>query len=280
MVDSVTITRLARRYVQRKEARPDAPERLYETVARRLVDDIRAGIYKIGERLPGERDLSARLEVGRAAVREALLALEVFGVIEVRLGSGAYVISVPDGPDDPGYTISALELLEARLLIEGEAAALAATRISAEELAGLERFVEMIEQGSYHGDASSGEAPDEAFHRLIGHATRNKVLQLAVGNLWDLRSTAPDCALLLETVRTTDPAPVVAEHRAILAALRAGDPVAARAAMQAHLHEVIEQLHNALEARRLAEVRAEMAASRQRYAPPLRAPAGDQPGPD
>jgi GntR family transcriptional repressor for pyruvate dehydrogenase complex len=270
LTDKGTFTRLARRYQQRKGARPEAPERLYETVARRLVDDIRAGTYQLGDRLPGERDLSTSMSVGRAAVREALLALEVFGVIEVRLGSGAYVIWVPDGPGDPGYTISALELMEARVLIEGEAAALAATRISEEELAGLDRFIAMIAEGSYHGSECEGEGPDEAFHRLIGRATRNKALHSAIDNLWDLRSTAPECALLLVNARTNHVEPVVEEHRAIVAALRAGDAVAAREAMHAHLAQVMDYLHDALEEQRIAELRAEMDASRRHFAPPAR----------
>lgn len=272
MSDSVTFTRLARRYQQRKEAFPDAPERLYETVARRLVDDIRTGVYRIGDRLPGERDLATKLAVGRPAVREALLALEVFGVIEVRQGSGTYVSSVPEAPGDPDFAISALELMEARILFEGEAAALAATRISAEDLAGLEKFVKMIAEGSFHGSQTKGEGkgPDEAFHRLIAQASGNKVVHATIGNLWDLRSIAPDCALLIENARTDDVQPVVDEHLAIIRALRAGDAAAARDAMHAHLATVVEHLHRALEEQKIAEVRASMAASRQHYARPAR----------
>lgn len=265
MAETATFTQMARRYQRQRANRAAAPARLFETVARQLVHDMRSGVYAIGDRLPAERELAAEHHVNRAAVREALLALEVFGLIEVRIGSGAYVIELPDDVENPAFTVSAFELMEARVMIEGEAAALAALHITPEEIAALEKFVAMIAEANRQG--SKGEGPDEGFHRLIAKATRNKALELAVCNLWDLRSTSPACALLHEKARTANVQPVVEEHRAILDALRAGDAGAARQAMRAHLGQVIEHLLFAIEEQAIKQAREQVKATRQRYSP-------------
>ncbi|MBZ5718095.1 GntR family transcriptional regulator, partial [Haemophilus influenzae] len=82
--------------------------------------------------------------VSRPAVREAMIALEVQGFVEVRIGSGAYVVRVPGVQDQPGFGVTAFELTEARLLVEGEAAALAATTISDDEISLLQQLVNEI----------------------------------------------------------------------------------------------------------------------------------------
>ncbi len=250
---------LSLRYQRRKSTRPGTSVRLYETVAHRLIESMRAGKYAVGDRLPAERELAAEFGVSRPAVREALLALEVFGVIEVRIGSGAYVIEMPLDFSQADFAVTAFELMEARMLIEGEAAALAATHITPDELDALDRFIELIAAANRQGNI--GEGPDEAFHRLIAKATRNKAVELAVANLWDLRKSSPECALLHEKARTANVQPVVDEHRAILDALRQRDPAAARAAMQAHLAAVIDHLLFGIEASAIEQVRSGAAGS-------------------
>ena len=95
-------------------------DRLYMDVARKLVAELVAGTFPIGSRLPAERELAAQYNVSRPTVREAIIALEVRGFVEVRIGSGIYVMRHPDDEDVPGYGMTAFELTEARLLIEGE----------------------------------------------------------------------------------------------------------------------------------------------------------------
>jgi DNA-binding FadR family transcriptional regulator len=101
------------------------PDRLYQRLARRLFDDLAAGRYEVGDRLPAERELAADHNVSRPAVREAMIALEVQGLVEVRIGSGAYVKRLPGRDDHQGFHATAFELTEARMLIEGEAAGIA-----------------------------------------------------------------------------------------------------------------------------------------------------------
>ena len=123
-----------------------AQDRLYQDLARRLIAELASGAYAVGDRLPAERELATQYNVSRPTVREAVIALEVQGLVEVRVGSGAYVKRLPGKNDIPGFNITAFELTEARLLFEGEAAALAATQITPEGIAGLEALVEEIER--------------------------------------------------------------------------------------------------------------------------------------
>ncbi len=91
----------------------NGPERLYQTLARQLFTELAKGRYAVGDRLPAERELSIQYNVSRPAVREAMIALEVQGMIEVRVGSGVYVRALPSEADAPGFTVTAFELMEA-----------------------------------------------------------------------------------------------------------------------------------------------------------------------
>lgn len=240
------------------------PERLYQKLARDLFSDLVAGRYAVGDRLPAERELSVQYNVSRPAVREAMIALEVQGLIEVRIGSGAYVRKLPGEAESPGFTVTAFELMEARLLIEGEAAALAAVHIRDDELDELERLVSGIDQENRLAGGSTNA--DHDFHMLIATATRNAVIRNQVEEMWRLRSTSPNCALLLEKARTANVHPVVEEHMAVLEALRARDPAAARAAMRNHMSAVINHLLFATEEEAIEAARRNVASTRERYA--------------
>ena len=93
-----------------------AGERLYQELARKLLGEIAAGKFPVGARLPAERELAAQYAVSRPTVREAVIALEVQGLVEVRIGSGAYVVRLPREDDVASFGVSAFELTEARLL--------------------------------------------------------------------------------------------------------------------------------------------------------------------
>lgn len=240
-----------------------ATDRLYQKVARKLFDELVAGKYAVGDRLPAERELATEHMVSRPAVREAMIALEVQGFIEVRVGSGAYVLRLPGHEDRPGFDVTAFELMEARLLFEGEAAALAAVHISDAELAELDNLVEQIADENRRPDGA--EDADHAFHRLIATATRNAAVLNVVEEMWRLRSTSPECALLLEKARTANVRPVIAEHKAIVDALRSRHPAASRAAMRAHLNAVIDHLLFAIEEQALADARRSVESTRARF---------------
>lgn len=243
--------------IARKESR------LYKRVVGFLIEEFQSGSYAVGDKMPAERDLAVRMGVSRPVVREALLALEVLGLIEVRIGAGTFVVRLPGESDAPQFTISPFELLEARLLFEGEAAALAALHITDEEIAELEGLVEAIQQQNEHGLAE--ENADMAFHMTIARATRNLAVEKTVESLWLQRWSSPECSLLLEHARTANILPVVEEHSAVVEALRTRDPKAARAAMRAHLEAVISHLLFAVEEQALAEARRSVDSKRRRF---------------
>lgn len=239
-------------------------DRLYQTVARRLIEAIGSGRYVVGDRLPAERELAVAFSVSRPTVREAIIALEVQGLVEVRVGSGAYVRALP-GDTAIGFGISAFELTEARLLFEGEAAALAASQIKDEELATLDRLLVEMDHENQLGDGLT-ESSDREFHLTIARATRNAAIVRTIEDLWDLRSTSPEAALVYSRARAADVKPVVDEHVAIVGALRARDPVKARAAMRGHLSAVLDHLLFAIEEKAVEDARKALDSTRERYA--------------
>lgn len=245
-----------------------AHDRLYQDLARKLIAELSAGKHPVGSRLPAERELAQQFNVSRPTVREAIIALEVQGLVEVRIGSGAHVLRLPGQGDVPGFNISAFELTEARLLFEGEAAALAATQITSAELAEIESLVHQIARENQ--DPKGTDKADRAFHLAIARATRNHAVYETIEHLWDLRNTSPEAALLHEKARTANVKPVVEEHTAVLEALRNGNAQAARSAMRTHLSAVLDSLLFATEERAVEEARRAAAAKRARYTQAMR----------
>ena len=247
--------------MQEKSAKMN--DRLYQDLARKLIVELKEGKYPVGGRLPAERELALQYDVSRPTVREAIIALEVQGFVEVRVGSGAYVIRQPGKADIPGFDLSAFEITEARLLFEGDAAALAATEATDEEIAEISALVDKIAEENR--DPKGKEKADRAFHLAIARATRNGAIYEAIERLWDLRNASPEAALLYEKARTANVKPVVEEHTAVLRALEARDPAAARDAMRAHLGAVIESLLFATEDKAVEQARDATKAKRARY---------------
>lgn len=238
-------------------------DRLYQDLARKLMEELSQGSYPVGSRLPAERELAQQYEVSRPTVREAIIALEVQGLVEVRIGSGAYVLRLPGKSEIPGFNLTAFELTEARLLIEGEAAALAATQASEDDLAEIAALVEEIARENQ--DPQGTDRADRAFHLAIARATRNGAILDAIENLWNLRANSPESALLHEKARSANIKPVVEEHTAVLDALRARDPAAARSAMRTHLSAVLDSLLFATEEKAVEDARRAVEAKRARY---------------
>lgn len=249
-------------------SQPQRLPRLYERLVASLVDAILSGRYAIGDRLPAERELAQEHDVSRTTVREAFIALEVAGVVEVRMGSGVYVVAMPSAGGIPvNMDVGPFELTEARMLFEGEVAALAATLATDGELLAMERLLREMESANRKG---AGEEIDRRFHLAIAQATRNSAMASVVESLWTIRLRSPQCVRVFQKSRARGTKPVVSEHRAILDALKARDAAAARAAMQRHLRNVIDYLLDATETEALAEARARASARRSRFGPARR----------
>jgi GntR family transcriptional repressor for pyruvate dehydrogenase complex len=243
---------------------PTSQDRLYRELARTLIDELREGRYPIGTRMPAERELALRFDVSRPVIREALIALEVQGFIEVRIGSGAHVVALPGQDTSPSFSVSAMEVAEARLLFEPEAAALAASQITDDELEELAALVTAIEVENV--TVGGTHRADRAFHTVIARVTRNNAILETIDRLWEQRERSAESALLDAKVRAVDIRPIVEHHAAILEALRLRDPLAARTAMQRHLTGALDGLLVASEERAVAEVRRNLRATRNRTA--------------
>ena len=239
--------------------------RLYERVARDIAEAIAAGRYAIGQRLPAERHLAQNYAVSRPTVREAIIALELDGLVEVRVGSGVYVTAQhPRGGKAAPTDIGPFELTEARRAIESEACALAAQRITHQELDELAALV--AEMRAENGrDVVMSEDADRRFHLLVARASQNSAMVAAVQMLWDARARSPQYQLLADKAHAAGVRPRIEEHAVILEALRGGDPDRARKVMQDHLTGVLDSLLEATEVHEMEQARARVAAHRARY---------------
>lgn len=227
-----------------------SPQRLYRQIADQIRQLMVSGEFALGSRLPAERDLALQLGVSRPSVREALIALEVEGMIEVRTGSGIYVqrsqaeakstsaakaqhqgATDLDTPADWGP----LEVMSARLLIEAEVAALAATHAQKADIKAIKAGLQQMKL-----EAARDEVPrdgDEAFHAAIAQACGNSVLLDTVQRYWQARNGP-----LFERLGDYFEHPqswqaAIAEHQEVLWAIEAHDAPTARKAMQKHLKQ-------------------------------------------
>ena len=219
---------------------PLEPKRLYRQIAEQLRDLMEAGEFAIGQRLPAERDLAVQLAVSRPSVREALIALEVEGWVEVRSGSGVYVLrnKAPIAKAETAYDEwGPLELIMARGLIEGEAAAMAATHASKEQI------VTMADALAHMKAAVAlGQDPligDERFHHAVAQACGNEVLRDTVTRYWQARRSPLYLRLADYFERPASWRAVLTEHSAVLKAIKNRNPSAAREAMQGHMSKAL-----------------------------------------
>jgi DNA-binding FadR family transcriptional regulator len=212
--------------------------RLYQQIADQIGGLIRNQEFLPGERLPPERVLAQRLGVSRPSVREAMIALELAGLVEVRTGSGTYVRSTrrqeSAASEDAGP--GPFEWVQARKLLEGEIAAAAARTITDGQLAGLRDAVTVMEEENAQG--STAELGDRSFHVGIAEATRNTVLVAIEESIWDcLRG--PLWARINRIGLTPEYRALwVRDHLAVLDRLSSHDARGARVAMHRHLTHV------------------------------------------
>lgn len=211
------------------------PRRLYRQIADQIGLLISKGEYGPGARLPPERDLARQLGVSRPSVREALIALEVEGLLDVRVGSGIYVTQAGkrrrhdtlQGDSGP------FEVIRARWLIESECAALAAKNANPEQLAAIRgAHARMIKESKH--DHNPLDA-DRLFHLRVAEASGNSAMVLVVQTLWDQRMGPLYRRLERKLEYPKMAAETVREHSAVMTAIVRHDPRAARGAMRQHM---------------------------------------------
>ena len=216
-------------------------QRLFEQVARQLGALIRSGEFTVGSRLPPERDLAKQLGVSRPTVREAMIALELVGLVEVRVGAGIFVISdrTEEGPL-PGSQATAgpspSELIEARFELERNNAELAAQRMPADLLEELEQTIREME-----AEDMAGANGDRRFHLLIAEATGNRAMVAMTEYLWNQMQHSPMWRRLQEKAWSAGMSETfLNDHRRLLSALEQRDAPLAKTVMGEHLRQVRE----------------------------------------
>jgi DNA-binding FadR family transcriptional regulator len=216
---------------------PLRPRQRYEQVADRIAADITAGRLAPGERLPSERDLARRLEVGRASVREAIAALQVAGMIETRPGSGSFVAAGAAERTRDAHDSSPSDLLEARALLEPAVARLAAERGRPDDEA--EALLAEMERAADQGDLGGWNNCDRRFHQRIAALTGNPVLtdlaaRIAAVMDEPLWQRLRDDSIAVPGRTTLH----LAEHRMIYEAIAEGDADAAELYAAQHIRRV------------------------------------------
>lgn len=223
-------------------------------VAKRLLAYFTSGELPAGARLPAERQLAASLGVGRSAVREALAALDMLGIVQVRPSSGTYLRgSVSELlPQTLGWGLMLGErdtedLLELRHGLEVQAARLAAERASAEQITAIRAC---LEQMADHLDRlEEFVEADLFFHRAVAAASGNAILGDLLNSVRSLLRVWTERAL-----RDAAEAKIVlSQHAAVLAAIEGNDPSAAAATMSAHMDGAGERLLQAFAAEQAAK---------------------------
>lgn len=214
--------------------------RLYQQIADQLRELIRQGRYGIGSRLPPERELAIQLGVSRPSVREALIALEISGCVEVRMGAGIYVRGTGDAEaPTAGLGESPLELMQARVVLEGGLMPQACARATPEGLAAVRAALDEMRDAMQAGRPALDA--DRRFHLAVAALAGNSVLARMVGELFNGRYSPMSMQLsaLADTHQNWEDA--IREHERILDALEAHDPLAAQAAMRVHLFNAQER---------------------------------------
>lgn len=222
-------------------------DRLYRKIARQLSSLIAAGEFAPGQRLPAERELAQQLGVSRPSVREALIALEIEGKIEVRVGAGVFVVAPkPKALMEPANEGEGpFELLGARRVIEGEAAAWAAREAEDADVAEIRAAVD--ELSNLEHDEHGCDPADRSFHLAVARATHNGPLLSVVVMLWDQGRGATWRQVEKHFETPSIRAATLRDHRAILKAIDAHDPREARAAMHKHLDRVARDSSHGLD---------------------------------
>lgn len=211
-----------------------------EAVREQLLALIQGGELTVGDKLPSEHDLAGSFGVSRPVVREALGALRAAGVVESRSGSGTYVTAVDPTPSALRLLgrYSLQDLFEVRMHLEVPGAGLAAERRTNDQLAAL---WEIVRRHETETDPVAWIEDDLRFHVLLADATANALQAHLVREIRGLQHEQNVVAAQMAESLTAP----LEEHTAIVRAVERRDAGAARAAMAAHLHAILDRAHEA-----------------------------------
>ena len=219
---------------------PIQTERLYEQIVSQIERRIVAGDLKVGDQLPSEKELAEQFAVSRTAVREAIKALREKRLVEIRPGRGTFITN--DAPEAMRHSLGLLmkygtlngfsHLVEVREILEPEIAALAATRITEEQIAAMQDAIAVMDTALDHVDVFV-EA-DLDFHLAMAEATQNPIIPVLMDSIIDmLREQRKSTGLTKGGLERGQ-----YHHKQIVQAIIHRDPEASRQAMRLHLKQV------------------------------------------
>ncbi|MFG1925597.1 FadR/GntR family transcriptional regulator [Cryptosporangium sp. NPDC048952] len=216
------------------------PSPLVDQAVAYLRGEIESGRWPVGSKLPGETTLARTLGVGRTTVREALSALAGAGMVRARQGAGVFVLA--DRPADDWLQRAAVaDVYEVRMMLEVQAAGLAAQRRTPADVAALRDALAARRDAADRDDAAFVDA-DVALHGAVVTAAGNPALTALFGEFTPvLRGALVDLVALLG-LRTTDRTPGDTSHAALVDAIERGDAAAATAVLQDELGRTLEHL--------------------------------------
>jgi DNA-binding FadR family transcriptional regulator len=231
----------------KRSRKTNKDDRLYVRVSHEIKQLLFAREFKEGDRLPSETELSKALGVSRTTIREAIVALEVSGVLAVKRNVGAVVLNLSE--ELPSQVINTeagpFEQIQVRLLLEPEAARLAAIHRTARQCDRMEAAIEMMVGENRAGFET--EEGDMQFHLLVAKASKNSLLAGHIESLWEMRHLGKLWPQLqqsvdLNTMRTR----AVFEHMQILERIKSQQPEEAQQTMLKHLSSVHDELESTI----------------------------------
>ncbi len=225
--------------------------RRYHEVGLKIEEKLASGYYKASERLPSERELSEEYETSRSTIREAIIMLELKGLVEVRQGAGIFFKEPP--VEEPSSiplvgSIGPFELLQSRYVLETSIVEFAARNIKLSELRVLRDIIQRQENNIENSDEF--EDLDREFHLCIANATQNRMLIETANRLWNVVRTENPLWQQLN-LRYLHEKPLkeswLIEHKKIFSALQQRDPALAKQAMIEHLEHSKSELKKLIE---------------------------------
>lgn len=216
-------------------------ERLYRQISSLISAAIARGEFAPGTLLPPERELARQLNVSRSSVREALIALEVTGWVEIRSGNGVQVANpLPGKPTEPVDTFSLRDLIKARQAFEAMTAELAARHGTAQQRQALLEVAHQLAQHQVNDDEFLRH--DKRFHLLISEMTGNDLLREMMEQLWNRRKSQRFVRLESHFADRDFPQALNHDHQLIANAIAQQNPQLARDSMALHLQRVYDHL--------------------------------------
>ncbi len=228
---------------------PIKSQKIYTLVVDRILDSIKSGKFKAGDRLPTERELAEVLAVSRGSVRQGLAVLEALSIIRTRPGAGTFVVRSTIGDPDIQSVhrleteIGPFEILEARVVIEPAVAGRAASHRSSEHVNRMETCLSEMKEALEAGQSSW--SPDWGFHVAIAEATQNAVIKHSIDVLTQYLDSPVWLAMRQRNFAVPDRGyKYLSEHRVIYDAIVAQRSDLAESAMRAHILSIMADLED------------------------------------